>query len=121
MIQTAGGGGGALSVSLSNVSKSGSGPTPFGNPGSTSIPVVGIGGGSGDYTATWSRLSGTPDYGPWVCSNVNTLLPTWHAPDPVGANAVSSSETWQLEVIDNQSGGYGKASNTVTIFWVDTR
>ncbi len=116
-----GGGGGALFLSANNVSSSGSGPIGCGHPGATGIPNLSVSGGSGNYSFRWTRVSGTPTYGPWQCSDRNVQNPTWHPPQQVCADAITSAEVWKVEVTDESSGQFGEDSRTVTILWIDTR
>jgi len=122
ILQTMGGGGGALSVSASNVTASGDGNIACGNPGPTGIPNAAVSGGTGNNEYQWTRISGTPTYGPWQCSDRTILNPTWHAPDPVcDEGAADVSEVWELAVTDNSSGQLGSAQITVSLTFTDNR
>jgi hypothetical protein len=121
ILQALAGVGGSLQVNASNATKNNSGFIGCGHPGSTNTPGTAVQGGIGTNTFLWTRVSGTPTYGPWKCSDVTAQNPTWRAPGPVCDNADSATEIWKVVATDNANGKIGDTQINVTILWTDLR
>lgn len=94
-----------------NLLKNGNGFDNCGNVGNTAAATASASGGSGPLTYLWEQTGTPAQSGPYNCSNINILQPTWGKPS-VCADDSPKVETWRLTVTD---GGTGNETDTITV------
>ena len=102
----------ALGVTASNVTGNDAGFAPSGFVQSSSGPNASVIGGVGPFTYSWTKLSGSNNFG---ISNPAVLNPTWSGDIPNGISVA----TWRLTVTDTANGNTASIDITVTLTWTN--